>query len=286
VPALVSTRWLADHLDDPHVRIADVRWYLPHLGRNGREEYHQGHIPGAVFVDLDADLAAPAAQGPGRHPLPAEQAFAAAMARAGIGPETHVVAYDDTGGSTAARLWWLLRYFGHERVSVLDGGLPRWRAEGRAMTAAVPDVAPGSFTPHRRQGWVVDKHAVQRLAGQADAAVLDARAVERYEGRVEPIDSRPGHIPGARSAPFAGNLAPGEVPVFLPGAELRRRFESLGVVPDKTVVAYCGSGVNACHNLLALYLAGYPEGLLYEGSWSDWSRDPSLPAALGPDGGP
>jgi thiosulfate/3-mercaptopyruvate sulfurtransferase len=284
-PALVSTEWLAAHLHDPGVRVADVRWYLPTTGKHGRTEYANGHIPGAVFVDLDTDLAAPKGAGPGRHPLPSTDAFAAAMSRAGVGHETHVVAYDDTGGSTAARLWWLLRYFAHDRVSVLDGGIGRWVAEGRPLATEVPEVAAARFTPRRRDGWVVDKEDVQRRRGAPGAVVLDARAQERYQGLTEPIDPRAGHIPGARSAPYAGNLRDEPGARLKPPDELRARFEALGVPGAQTVVSYCGSGVNACHNLLALHVAGYRDGVLYEGSWSDWSNDPALPAATGPEPG-
>lgn len=283
---LVTTEWLAAHLHDPQVRVADVRWYLPTVGKQGRQEYLAGHIPGAVFVDLDTELAGSAERGPGRHPLPAPDAFALAMVRAGIGDDTLVVAYDDAGGAIAARLWWLLRYFGHQRVAVLDGGIARWVTEGRPLeqspsTPADVNSAGARFTLRPHSDWVVDKVTVQALAGRPDAVVLDARAAERYEGQSEPVDARPGHIPGAHSAPFAGNL--GAEGRFLPATTLRRRFEELGVTPGKPVVAYCGSGVTACHNLLALHLAGFPDAKLYEGSWSDWSRDPSLPAATGPE---
>jgi thiosulfate/3-mercaptopyruvate sulfurtransferase len=254
-------------------------------GKQGRQEYERGHIPGAVFIDLDTELAGPPGSGPGRHPLPSPEQFAVAMARAGIGDETYVVAYDDSGGSIAARLWWLLRYFGHPQVSVLDGGITAWVAEGRPVTTEVPAVAPARFTPRPQPGWVVTKEVVKRLLGDPSAVLLDARAPERYEGRVEPVDPRAGHIPGARSAPFAGNLTEGPVPRFRPPAELRARYEALGVPHAQTVVAYCGSGVTACHDLLALHVAGLPDGLLYEGSWSDWSADPSLPAATRPDPG-
>ncbi|MGH2370195.1 MAG: sulfurtransferase, partial [Chloroflexota bacterium] len=263
VPALVSTEWLTRHLNDPGVRLADVRWYLPTMGKHGRQEYAQGHIPGAVFLDLDTELAAPPGSGPGRHPLPPAATFAAAMSRAGIGPETHVVAYDDAGGSTAARLWWLLRYFGHPRVSVLDGGIGRWIAEGRPLATAVPEPPPASFTAQPQPSWVVDREAVQRLSRDATALVLDARAAERYEGRVEPVDPRPGHIPGARSAPFTGNLRAEPAPRLKAAEDLRSRYDALGASRAEQVVVYCGSGVNACHALLAMHLAGLTNGLLY-----------------------
>lgn len=276
---LVSVDWLAAHLNEPDVRIADVRWYLG--GKRGADEYARGHVPGAVFVDLDRDLAAPPARGPGRHPLPSAADFAAFLARVGVGPSTTVVAYDDAGGAIAARLWWLLRYFGHGGGRVLDGGLGAFVAAGHALSTGVPQitpVAPMELLPAKRG--VVDKEEVNRLRQGQSAVVLDARALERYEGRSEPIDARPGHIPGARSAPFADNLAsPGGV---MRSAEaLAERYRALGALDAGEVVCYCGSGVTACHDVLALSLAGRDDVLLYEGSWSDWARDDALPAERG-----
>lgn len=283
-PPLVSTGWLAQRLDDPHVRIADVRWYLPNAGKTGRAEYLRGHIPGAVFVDLDTQLAAPPGTGPGRHPIPDPERFALAMSAAGVTERTHVIACDDAGGAIAARLWWLLRHYGHRRVSVLDGGLAAWLAEGRPLTTDEPSFAPSTFRAGSGAERVVDKTLVARLAANPGAVVLDARAAERYEGLTEPVDPRPGHVPGALSAPFAGNLTPSST--FLDRHALRQRYAALGVTPDKQVVAYCGSGVTACHTLLALHLAGFTDAALYEGSWSDWSSDPTLPAATGPHPNP
>lgn len=278
-PLLVSVDWLADHLTDPRVRIADVRWYLPHLGKTGIGEYAAGHIPGAVFVDVDTELAAPRGSGPGRHPLPDLAVFQAIMRRAGVSAGTHVVAYDDNSG-TAARLWWLLHYTGHPRVSLLDGGIGAWLAAGRLLeTGSASTYPPGDFTAHPQPGMVVDKAAVAALSHDPSALLLDARARERYEGRVEPIDARPGHIPGAHSAPYAENH--GSDGRFLSPAALREKYAALGVVAAQTVVAYCGSGVTACHDIFALRLAGRDDVLLYEGSWSDWAADPSLPAAVG-----
>jgi thiosulfate/3-mercaptopyruvate sulfurtransferase len=290
IPAVVSTAWLAARQDDPALRLADVRWYLPHLGKRGRDEYDRGHLPGAVFVDLETDLAASHGRGPGRHPLPAPEEFRAAMARAGVDSETHVVAYDDSGGSIAARLWWLLRHFGHPRVSVLDGGITRWVAEGRPLTRDVPAPPPGAFVPRPVEGQVVEKDEVRRLSRDPRAAVLDARAPERYEGRAEPVDPRAGHVPGAISAPFAANLAPGEAEGaagarFKAPAALRAQYAALGATPEREVVVYCGSGITACHDLLALHLAGIRHARLYEGSWSDWAADPALPVATGPHPG-
>ncbi len=285
-PLLVSTDWLAQHLHDPQVRVVDVRWYLIDKTRDGRTEYLRGHIPGAVFVDVDHDLAAPFGQGPGRHPLPQPEVFAAAMARAGIGDETYVIAYDDMGGANAARLWWLLRYVGHERVSLLDGGISQWIKEGRPLETNTPEVLPAQLTPgapHR--DWVVDKETVGRLAHEPRSLVLDVRAAERYRGEIEPIDPRAGHVPGAKSAPYAGNVHSLEDPRFLEPARLRARFEALGAGEAEQIVSYCGSGINACQNIFALQLAGFDNALLYEGAWSDWSRDPERAAAVGPNPG-
>ncbi len=278
-PLLVSPSWLATHLNNPRVRIVDVRWYLPHLGKSGAGEFAVAHVEGAVYVDVDTELAAPRGSGPGRHPLPDMAVFEAAMRRAGVTPDTHVVAYDDNSG-TAARLWWLLQYTGHPRASLLDGGIDAWREEGHPMeTGAGRTYPPGQFTARPQPGWVVDKTAVADLSGRPGALLLDARARERYEGRVEPIDARPGHIPGARSAPFVENL--GHDGRFLSPDTLRVRYAALGIDKAETLVAYCGSGVTACHDIFALRLAGRDDTLLYEGSWSDWAADPALPAALG-----
>lgn len=277
---LVDAAWLAAHAGDPRVRVADVRWYLG--GKRGADEYARGHLPGAVFLDLDRDLAAPPARGPGRHPLPAASDFARVLARIGVGPGTLLVAYDDAGGAIAARVWWLLRWFGHGGGRVLDGGIGAWTAAGHPLTGEVPGVAPAPLLDLAPGGaGVVDKAAVDALRVRPGAAILDARAAERFEGRSEPVDARAGHIPGAISAPFAGNLAaPGGA--LLPAAALADRYRALGALEAEKVVCYCGSGVTACHDLLALTVAGRDDALLYEGSWSDWASDPSLPAATGP----
>jgi thiosulfate/3-mercaptopyruvate sulfurtransferase len=275
---LVSVEWLAAHAADPDVRIVDVRWYL--AGKSGADEYEKGHLPGAVFVDLARDLAGDPARGPGRHPLPDAASFAATLARIGVREGTRVVAYDDAGGSIAARMWWLLRYFGHRGGRVLDGGIGAWVAAGHPLVQDVPAVEPAPPLALRPGGaGVVDKAAVGRLcaADPREAVVLDARARERYEGRTEPVDARAGHVPGARSAPFADNLT-GPGGTFLPEEALLARYRALGALEAETVVCYCGSGVTACHDLLALALVGREDALLYEGSWSDWAKDASLPA--------
>jgi thiosulfate/3-mercaptopyruvate sulfurtransferase len=277
---LVSVDWLAAHGGDPRVRVADVRWYLG--GKRGADEYAAGHVPGAVFVDLDRDLAAPRGEGPGRHPLPMKDAFAATLGRLGIGEGSIVVAYDDAGGAVAARLWWLLRYFGHGGGRVLDGGLGAWVAEGHALSTEVPAIEPVAPLDLRPGGArIVDKTAVDVLRDRQDVSILDARAAERFEGRSEPVDARPGHVPGARSAPFVENLVAPGGRLRSPDA-LRERYRALGALEASTVVCYCGSGVTACHDLLALAIAGREDAALYEGSWSDWAADPALPAATGP----
>jgi len=281
IPLLVSCEWLASRTSDPGIRVADVRWSLVEKGK-GRAAYLQAHVPGAVFLDIDTDLAAPRGEGPGRHPLPAPAGFAAAMSRAGIGAGTHVVAYDFGDGSTAARLWWLLRYFGHERVSLLDGGIARWVAEGRPVERGEPVVMPASFTPEPHPEMVVDASAIERLRTDRHALVLDVRMSERYEGRREPVDPVAGHIPGAKNRPYPENLRSAQDPRFLAPGELRDAFERLGAAEAGRVACYCGSGVNACQAIFALELAGFRNVLLYEGSWSDWCSVGTRAVATGP----
>jgi thiosulfate/3-mercaptopyruvate sulfurtransferase len=274
---LVDVAWLAAHAADADVRTVDCRWYLG--GKRGADAYAAGHIPGAVFADLDRDLASPPGSGPGRHPLPSASAFAAFLARIGVEAATTVVAYDDAGGSIAARLWWLLRWFGHDGGRVLDGGLQAWTAAGHALSTEAPAVTPAAPTSLTGgHAGVVDKREVDAARTDAKTLVLDARAKERFDGVVEPIDARPGHVPGAVSAPFARNLV-APAGAFLDADALRERYAALGALEADRVIAYCGSGVTACHDLLALTLAGRADALLYEGSWSDWARDPALPAA-------
>ncbi len=277
---LVDVEWLAARAGDPRVCIVDVRWYL--AGKRGADEYARGHLPGAHFVDLGRDLAAPPGGGPGRHPLPSAEAFAGVLATLGVTRDTVVVAYDDAGGAMAARLWWLLRWFGHGGGRVLDGGVGAWTASGRPLVTDVPAPAPAPRLALAGGGaGVVDKDALRARLATQDTVVLDARSRERYEGRSEPIDARPGHVPGALSAPFAENLT-GPGGAFLPLSALADRYRALGATEAEAVVCYCGSGVTACHDLLALALVGRDDALLYEGSWSDWASDPSLPVASGP----
>lgn len=266
--SLISTSELADRIGTRHLRVFDVRADLADP-KEGRRRYDAGHIPGAVFVDLEKDLTG--REGPGRHPLPRPEEFSATVRRVGVNPTDLVVAYDDNGGAWASRLWWMLRSLGHANVRVLDGGFPKWEAEKRPITRAVPRQMPGDFPTVREWRWVADRDMV----AAAESTVVDARAVERFRGETEPIDPVAGHIPGAVSLPYAGNLAPDGT--FLPKDQLVARFESIGPNP----IVYCGSGVSACHNILAMDIAGIPGVRLYEGSWSDWIRQQDAQVATG-----
>jgi thiosulfate/3-mercaptopyruvate sulfurtransferase len=263
--------------------LLDVRWRLG--GPPGVESYLAGHLPGACFVDLDRDLAGPAGSGAGgRHPLPEAGVLEAAMRRAGLGAGQAAVVYDDADSTIASRVWWLLRYFGHHRVAVLDGGFLAWTATDLPVTTDVPSPDPGDFSAGAPGGMpVLDDDGAARLA--RSGFLLDARAAERYRGEVEPVDPAAGHIPGAISAPATGNVRPDGV--FLSPGELARRFAGLGLsgaAGPPQIGAYCGSGVTAAQAVLALELAGLPAAL-YVGSWSAWSSDPARPVATGPDPG-
>lgn len=261
--------------------LLDVRWRLG--GPPGRDAYLAGHLPGAAFVDLDRDLAGPPGPGGvgGRHPLPQPGAFAAAMRRAGVRGDRPVVAYDDGEPGPAARAWWLLGYYGHPAVAVLDGGLRAWQEAGFAVRAgAEPAPAPpGDFTPRPGGRSVLDAAGAARVA--ARGVLLDARSEARYWGREEPVDPVAGHVPGAVSAPVAGSVDP-HTGRLLPAVALRARFAALGVPPagGGTVGAYCGSGVSAAAVVLALEVVGVPASL-YVGSWSDWVSDPDRPVERG-----
>jgi thiosulfate/3-mercaptopyruvate sulfurtransferase len=281
VPELA--RLLAADAGDSAARLAaqrgltvlDVRWRLG--GPPGRELYAAGHIPGAAFVDLDKDLAGPPGPG-GRHPLPAAADFERAMRLAGVSDETPVVVYDDADSTAAARAWWLLRYFGHQSVRVLDGGFRAWTAAGYpAGTADDFHGRAGDFTARPAQLDVLDADGAASLA--RTGLLLDARAVERYRGEAEPVDPVAGHIPGAVSAPTSENVNPDGT--FRSARELADRFRALGAADGRPVGSYCGSGVTAAHEVLALTLAGIPAAL-YPGSWSGWITDPSRPVATGP----
>jgi thiosulfate/3-mercaptopyruvate sulfurtransferase len=258
--------------------VLDVRWRL--AGPPPAELYGGGHLPGAVGVDLDRDLAAPVGDGrQGRHPLPEPEALQATLRRWGINADGTVVAYDDADGSSAARAWWLLRWAGVASVRVLDGGLAAWTAAGQPLTTQVPVPEPGDVVVRPGAMPVLDAGSAAALAG-GGGILLDARAEARYRGEVEPVDPVAGHIPGARSAPTSGNVdRDGR---FLDPERMRARFAALGARAGAGVGAYCGSGVTAAQEVLALEVAGIPAAL-YPGSWSEWVSDPSRPIETGPD---
>ena len=257
--------------------VLDVRWALG--GAPGIEDFRRGHLPSACFVDLDSELAgAPGVQG--RHPLPDADVFEEAMRRCGVNRDSAVVVYDAATGMSAARAWWLLRWFGHAGVRLLDGGYRAWTAEGRSVTAEETLPERGDFVARPGAMAVVDAAGAARIA--REGALLDARAAERYRGEVEPVDPVAGHIPGALSVPTAASNA--EDGRFLGDADLKRRFAAAGVDATHPVAAYCGSGVTAAHEVLALELAGI-EAALYPGSWSEWVADRTRPVATGADPG-
>ena len=287
-PVLIQVPELAGLLavtaEDPADRLAalrrltvlDVRWRLG--GPPGRELYDAAHIPGAAFVDLDLDLAAPPGEG-GRHPVPAAADFEQAMRRAGVSDERPVVVYDDADSTAAARAWWLLRYFGHPSVLVLDGGFRAWTAAGYPVEppSQAYHGAIGDFTARPGHLDLLDADGAASVA--RSGLLLDARAGERFRGEAEHVDPVAGHIPGAVSAPTSENVNPDGT--FRSPADLAARFTALGANGDRPVAAYCGSGVTAAHEVLALTLAGLPAAL-YVGSWSNWITDPARPIAVGP----
>ncbi|HXF63412.1 MAG TPA: sulfurtransferase [Caldilineaceae bacterium] len=277
---LISTEALAAHLGDPEWAVVDCRFSLadPALGRL---RYLEAHIAGAVYADLNQNLSAAVRPGKtGRHPLPDVQTFAATLGRWGIGPGVQVVVYDDAGGGMAARLWWMLRWLGHDAVAVLDGDWRAWQREGRPTAQGEETRPPRSFIPHLREGWVATAEEVAARLGKPGLTLLDARAADRFRGENETLDPKAGHIPGARSAPYLENLD--SRGYFLPPEALAARFAPLvGETPVEEVVVYCGSGVTAAHNLLALAHAGLGNARLYAGSWSDWITDPNRPIATG-----
>jgi thiosulfate/3-mercaptopyruvate sulfurtransferase len=262
---LIGVESLREMIGDPRLAVVDCRFDLMNPDA-GRQAY------------LNRDLSAPIGPHTGRHPLPAPEAFAASLGAAGIGNDAQVVAYDDANGSIAARLWWLLRWVGHDAVAVLDGGFKAWTAGGGAVELGEVTFGGRQFTPHPRTDVALTTAQVQRALQDPAALLVDARAQERYAGTVEPIDPVAGHIPGALNHPFTANLlADGH---FLPGDELKRRWQArLAGKPPRNLIAMCGSGVTACHNLLSLEVAGLTGAKLYAGSWSEWIRDPQRPVA-------
>jgi thiosulfate/3-mercaptopyruvate sulfurtransferase len=276
---LITPKELAPHLTDLDWVVVDCRHALTDPAY-GRAAYAKGHVPTAVFADLEHDLCGSLGPETGRHPLPHWDAFCAWLGAQGVQRGSVVVAYDDSHGAHAARLWWMLRALEHEQVAVLDGGIARWKREGRPLETAVFTPRPASYRAKPDAGLTISLRELQRRLDDPELLLVDARAEERYRGESEPIDPRAGHIPGAVNLPYAGNVdAQG---VFLPPEQLRKRLLRAfgGVAPERTV-HYCGPGVTACHNLLAQAAAELPLGRLYAGSWSQWCADPQRPAELG-----
>lgn len=276
---LIDVATLAAHLENPRWVILDCRFDLAEP-MAGQRAYAAGHIPGARYAHLDHDLSGPVTSATGRHPLPDPVRLAAQLGQWGVAADTQVVAYDDAGGAFAARAWWLLRWLGHARVAVLDGGWAAWQAQGGATTPAVPAVNAAEFVFRPALESVVSAEEVLQAVRDKTMCLLDARAPERFRGEVEPIDPVAGHVPGALNHPFQRNLEPDGR--FLPAQMLRQRFQvTLGTAAAAQVVHMCGSGVTACHNLLAMAQAGLSGSRLYAGSWSEWIRDPARPVASG-----
>jgi thiosulfate/3-mercaptopyruvate sulfurtransferase len=279
---LISTETLAAHLDDGWA-IVDCRYDLRHESW-GHEQYRAGHVPGAVYASLSQDLAGSPAGGGGRHPIPSPDALEATFGRLGIGPGVQVVMYDQDTGMFASRMWWMLRYMGHAAAAVLDGGWARWSAEGRPARTGDDTRAPAAFggRPHDEQR--ASLRDVEATLGLSSVLLMDARAPERFEGRTEPLDRVAGHIPGAVNRFYKENVS--SEGLMLPAETLRAQYgELLGDRSPDQVVMYCGSGVSACHNLLAMEHAGLHGTRLYPGSWSEWSSDPERAVESGRSGG-
>jgi thiosulfate/3-mercaptopyruvate sulfurtransferase len=276
---LIDAGTLATQAGGDNLVLFDCRFELGNTAW-GEAEYSLAHIPGALYLHLDRDLSGPLTESSGRHPLPDPQEFARRLAARGVGPDSQLVAYDQGNGAHAARLWWLARWIGLRHVAVLDGGFAAWRAAGLPLETQSRAMQPRELPVKlQRDAWL-SSEAVDDLRRRPGTLLVDARGAERFAGRNETIDTVAGHVPGARNHPFAGNL--GVDGRFLDAAQLRQRWHTmLGSLPPSAVVAMCGSGVTACHNLLALEHAGLPGGRLYAGSWSEWIRDPSRPVATG-----
>lgn len=276
---VVSTDLLAQHLDDPDWIVFDCRFTLSNTGA-GAVAYRQGHIPGARYVHLDHDMSSPVTANSGRHPLPDVKSFSEKLSRWGVDSSKQVVVYDDSFGSMAVKMWWLLRWLGHDQVALLDGGLPKWLKEKRPVTTALPQISPAKFVAQLHKEMQASVAEVEQARQERCRLVIDARPEQRFAGEREPLDRVAGHIPGAINWVFEENLDFDGT--YLSADELREAYLNLlhGVKPEQ-VIHTCGSGVTACHNMLAMEIAGLPSGKLYAGSWSEWITDPSRPIATG-----
>ncbi len=276
---LIEPAEVARHLGEPRWVIVDCRFDLAKPGA-GREQYRSGHIPGARYAHLNEDLSGPVTRSSGRHPLPRPEDFAQQLGNWGIDARSQVIAYDDAGGAIAARLWWMLRWVGHEAAAVLNGGLKAWLAAGLPLETDEPRVAPASFVAHPRPDQAVTVGELVAALADRSVVLVDARGADRFAGQNETIDPVAGHVPGARNHPFMSNLDAERR--FLPAHVLRERWsKTLAGTSADRVVAMCGSGVTACHDVLALEVAGLEGARLYPGSWSEWIRDDTRPIATG-----
>ena len=276
VPTLVETEWLAGLLDDSSIRVVDATWHLPTAGRNGIDDYLEGHISGAVFWDIDA-VADPSSDLP--HMIPDEAEFERHMRKLGIGSQHHVVVYDAVNMMTAPRVWWTLRTFGHDRVSILDGGLKKWMAEDRTLSSAEAEIQDVTFKAHFDPAMTRSLQAVRNISDTNSALLLDARSPGRFSG-IEPEprpNCRPGHIPGSINLPFT-NLIDPKTGTVKPVAEIKTLVDEFGVDPDKPVVTTCGSGITACVLALGLHLTGFTDVAVYDGSWTEWGSRTDTPA--------
>jgi thiosulfate/3-mercaptopyruvate sulfurtransferase len=275
--SLISTDELARQLSDPALVLVDCRHNLSDVDA-GQRAYGASHLPGARFMHMDRELSGERTGGNGRHPLPDVAALSGSLSRAGIDASKQVVAYDQNNGMWASRLWWLLHWLGHDAAAVLDGGIDKWIAEGRPITADRPSVQSARFVAMTPRPVISSADILRGLSNHSSnpLTIIDARAPERFRGDIEPLDPVAGHIPGAINRPYGANLTPQQT--FKPAELLRAEFDAqLGGAPLSSVVHQCGSGVTACHNLLAMEVAGLPGSRLYPGSWSEWSSDPSRP---------
>jgi thiosulfate/3-mercaptopyruvate sulfurtransferase len=279
--SLISTDELARQLSDPALVLVDCRHNLSDVDA-GQRAYGASHLPGARFMHMDRDLSGERTGGNGRHPLPDVAALSGSLSRAGIDASKQVVAYDQNNGMWASRLWWLLHWLGHDAAAVLDGGIDKWIAEGRPITADRPSVQSARFVAMTPRPVISSADILRGLSNHSSnpLTIIDARAPERFRGDIEPLDPVAGHIPGAINRPYGANLTPQQT--FKPAELLRAEFDAqLGGAPLSSVVHQCGSGVTACHNLLAMAVAGLPGSRLYPGSWSEWVADPTRPVARG-----
>jgi thiosulfate/3-mercaptopyruvate sulfurtransferase len=278
--ALVGTEWLAAHLDDPHMRVVDSSFKLPGITPTARQDYDRGHIPGAVFFDID-EIAEPGTSLP--HMIPSPELFARRMEGLGIGDDDRVIVYDSAGLSSAGRAWWMLRLFGHHNVALLDGGLPKWKAEGRPLETAMPNPPHLRFTARFDPALVRDKQALLDNLPARREQVVDARAAGRFEGNVE--ETRPGlrrgHIPGSCNLPYDQVTDP-QTRRLRDAEALSGLFRDAGVALDRPIVTSCGSGVTACALAFALHLIGHPDAAVYDGSWSEWGLPGDTPVETGP----